>query len=324
MASFKYDGIPSVSQFRKDSSVNLAIRGRDEILTHLDWLLERFHADHGPNIFRKHVIACDLFLTANYWIRSFHEKNPRLEKERYPAVLALFASVVDTLALMLGCSGKRLSDGSETMWGEVQVKNKMVEIFGKDIIPEKAKSDADDQVKHYNQLELRLHRIWFRDGRAFKYSCDKDNILRLMPANSREYYRHATRPGAGEGIPNWAPFVMTYERVFYMSRHDQGIFHSAYTAGQPVSCAGTMLIENGVVKGIRPDSGHYQPLDQNAVAALTGLMMFGVDLSRVKVIDWSDSKGSKAMKSAKFLNANLTWAKYTKSESRPIADTPYG
>jgi hypothetical protein len=326
MPEITYDRIPTVAQFKKDSSVTFALRGNDRILSHLDWLLERFHSNHGPNVFRPHVIACDLFVTANYWIKSYHQNNPRMLKERYPAVLALFASTVDQLALMFGCARKRLNTGDEvkpTMWGELEVQKQMVEIFGKEIVPDKAESDLADGAKHYEASELALHRIRFREGRAYKYQATEGGTLRLQPVNSRDYYLPATRPGAGAGIKYWAPFVMTQEREFYMSKHTSGIYHSAYTRGGPVSCAGTMLIKNGVIRGLRPDSGHYQPLDQNAIAALIALRMFGVNLHKTIVLDWSDDKAKKPMKAIEYMRGNISWAKYTKTGARALADGGY-
>ena len=73
---------------------------------------------------------------------------------------------------------------------------------------------------------------------------------------------------------------------------DQGIlawnpqfnfFHSSYLAGDTVLCTGSLLIELGVVKAIKNDSGHYQPTVFHLVNVVRTLQMHGVDVSQVAV-----------------------------------------
>lgn len=330
MADLRYETIPTASQFKKDSSVHLAIRSHDRLITYLDWLLERYHAQHRTHTLRPHVIACDLFLTCNSWITLFHERRPSLRKERYPAVLALFDTVVYQLALMFGLVPNRTN--GKSAWYEFHVRNEMFKIFGRQIIPEKDRSDrgitGDGSVpdpkklaRYYTQAELAQHRICFSSGRAHQYTVRGDQSVYLKPINSRDCYVKCTRPGDAECIPGWGSFVMTVDRVFYMSAHHSGIFHSAYTNGQPVSCAGTMLIENGSVLGIRPDSGHYTPEAKNIAFALLALKMYGVNIGRIKVLDYDAySKGAytgnkNGKRSGKHLQQNVDWRVYTNQPS---------
>ncbi len=334
MAELRYETVPTASQFKKDSSVLMAIRSHDRLITYLDWLLERYHANHRANTLRPHVIACDLFLTCNSWITLYHERRPSLRKERYPAVLALFDVVVYQLALMFGHVGNR--HNGKSGWHEFQVRNEMAKIFGREIVPEKDQSDrgiTDDgaapdpkkMARYYEKAELAQHRVRFSDGRAHQYAVRRNHSVYLKPIDSRDCYVKCTRPGAAECIPGWGSFVMTLDRVFYMSAHHSGIFHSAYTNGQPVSCAGTMLIENGVVLGIRPDSGHYTPEPKNIAFALLALKMYGVNIDRVRVLEYDAysngaySGNKKGKHANQHLQQNVDWRTYTNQPAFGIA-----
>src|SRR5262249_5130973 len=103
--SVMYRTMPTSGQFQKDSSVNFAVRADDRILKHIDWLLERYEVRNrtGPTFdwSLRRVILCDLFLTCQFWIRSYMEKNLRMKPERYPAVFALLNVTLDELAMLL-------------------------------------------------------------------------------------------------------------------------------------------------------------------------------------------------------------------------------
>src|SRR5437868_14638150 len=96
---YAYRTVPTLREFQQHSSITLAIRSDDRILKHLDWLLECYdrctRSPNGDVMSKRRVILCDLFLTCNYWIKCYHELNPRMKKERYSAVTALFDVVVD-------------------------------------------------------------------------------------------------------------------------------------------------------------------------------------------------------------------------------------
>jgi hypothetical protein len=162
MKHFRYDAIPSVAQFRSDSSVTFAVRGDDKILAHLDWLLERFHfyCRKADNELPR-IILCEIFLTANYWIKSYHqhvkanhEKRLGMRKERYPAVLALFEAVVERLCGVFGCT-------------RPMVPMMIEEIFGRDLTEGGRKADDQGKTALFTDYELQLYRVRFKGGRAY-------------------------------------------------------------------------------------------------------------------------------------------------------------
>lgn len=305
MKSITYKEIPTVKRFMSDSSVTFAVRGEDKILIHLDWLLERYHLyERKQDESLPQIILCEIFLTANYWIKSLKEKNPRMKEGRYPAVLALFGAAVAELGRLFRCSDR-------------EVARQIEEMFGRDLTPEGAKTDRKMHARMFGVDELALYRIRFRGGKAFHYGLEPTGPKRLAPLDTAPFFTEVARKGA-DGKMNktnegWGPFVMTLEREFYMAKHWLGtpghsnVFHSAYTKGRPVSAAGTMLVEGGVIKGIRPDSGHYKPLEHNLVVALLALQMHGVPMRQLELQDYAGEPFGTAHE---FVQSRLTWQQY--------------
>jgi hypothetical protein len=305
MHHITYKGIPSVKQFMHDSSIALAIRNQDKILVHLDWLLERYHVHEGRmNASLRRIVLCDIFLTANYWIKSCHEKRPNMKKERYPAVLALFEAAVATLSVLLQCSRPAVAAQIE-------------EIYGRDLTPEGAKTDRSMHAEMFTEKQLAQSRIRFKGGRAYHYGLDPTGPLFLAPLDTAPFYTGVARKGTDGKMATtnegWGPFVMTMEREFYMAKHwldaagHGNVFHSSYTHGLPVSAAGTMLVENGVIKGIRPDSGHYKPLEHNIVVALLALQMFSVPMDKIELQDYAGESYGTARD---FVESRLNWEQF--------------
>lgn len=312
MAGITYAGVPSVKQFQKDSSIALAIRSRDRILSHLDWLIERYHVHVADPDQRRlpSIVLVEIFLAANYWIKSYHENRPDMKKERYPAVLALFEAAVDALAHGLQV-------------GRPQVAQQIKEIFGRDITQEGLDTDEIKKAHFFDARELALLRIRFKGGLAYHYGLDaeKHAELTLKPLDSKKFYLAVVRKNGRGGqksecFPGWAPFVMTHERELYMTKHwlddakHKNIFHSSYTRGGMVAAAGTMGVKNGAIVGLRPDSGHYRPLENNFVGVLMALQMFGVRMDRVRMFTFD---GKPLGTARQFMESRLSWFAYQQS-----------
>jgi hypothetical protein len=62
-----------------------------------------------------------------------------------------------------------------------------------------------------------------------------------------------------------------------------------------VAFAGSMKIENGWVKGVRPDSGHYKPTKQHAVNFLKHLKALGVPFDEFDYWDFAGEKSYDAL-----------------------------
>lgn len=315
MPNITYKGMPTVTQFQKDSSVTFAVRNKDRILHHLDWLVERYHVHNADRDSRllSHIVLSEIFLTANYWIKSYHEGRPDMKKERYPAVLALFEAAVMELCDLLKCTPP-------------QVAQQIKEIFGRDLTEEGATTDSNKSTYYFNDKERALLRVRFKGGLAYHYGLDAEThaSLSLKPLNSDRFYLAIVRKNGhggakSEGFPGWAPFVMTREREFYMTKHWLGdpqhrtIFHSSYTGGGMVSAAGTMAVKDGIITGIRPDSGHYRPLEHNIVGTLLALQMFGVRMDKLNIFDFEKVPLGTARE---FVGSRLTWAKFQEGAAK--------
>jgi hypothetical protein len=308
MPDFAYSHVPSAAQFQKDSSVMLAVRSHDAIISHIDWLLGRYRAHEWKTDAKAKVILCDLFVTTNFWLKRYYEKHPAMKRERHPAVSALFERVTIELRMVFGCT-------------RAEVGQRITEIFGRDLTPEGEQTDRAKGAHFYDCQALKTLRLRFRSGRVYHYEQNhRRGPMRLVPVNSAEFYE-AVRAVGMVRRPDWAPFIMTLEREFYMSRHTlnvpgaPNIFHSAYTGGGTVCAAGTMLIRSGQILGIRPDSGHYKPLENNIAVAITALGMHSVPLSAIEVVPWDDAppQGGGNPTALQFAQSRLNWAEFCKA-----------
>ena len=82
-----------------------------------------------------------------------------------------------------------------------------------------------------------------------------------------------------------AIFVMDEFGNFYASNTQaQGKFHhSSFLAGKPVAAAGELKVENGVLKIITDESGHYWPTIELSDQAVKVLDAYGIDMTQVDI-----------------------------------------
>jgi hypothetical protein len=103
---------------------------------------------------------------------------------------------------------------------------------------------------------------------------------------------------------------MSMNREIYMAKHsigkplDKGIYHSFYLPGSAVMFAGSLLVVQGQVTGVCPNSGHYLPTENNTLALLQALAMYGVPLEQVMVFDHDGERNSLA---PEFMKVNGDW-----------------
>ena len=310
MTHFTYSQIPTPGQFQHDSSVTFAFRKDDTILTHIDWILERYQSRvRLGNEPVAPAILSHLFMTCNFWIKSYHEGNQRMKKERYPAVLALFEAAVNRLCELLQCHRGNLPYILE-------------EIYGRDMHAHGFQVDYDSQRAHYmDKDERQVYRMRFKGGLAYQYPWWSSSApMRLVPAESSHAYTAIRRKGengnAEDASQDFGCFVMTLERELYMAKplvgdagSQEGMFHSSLTAGGVVTMAGSMLIRNGKILAIRSDSGHYKPTRMNLGLLLQALAMYGVNLKQITLYDFD---GANIGMAHDFLKSKMTWDEFEK------------
>lgn len=291
----QYNKIPTLSQWMRDSSVALAIRKKDIVLDRIDTLLSLYHDRPSATA---SVIACDLFFTLDYWLRSY-KTNKMMETGRLAAIQALYSAVAFTLCRLLHCTINSLPRELELMFGR--------EMSDLGIITDQNESRA----QYLERKEIQKYRLRFRGGLVYRYTWmdNPSGPMRLVPVNTSDYYNVGKEKK--NTIAGWGSFVMTMGREMYMAKHalgsyggNNGIFHSSYLAGEAVSCAGSMLVENGKIRKIRSDSGHYKPTDTNMLALLQAFQMLAIPLKDMKVVSFD---GKTEVNAPDFFRASAKW-----------------
>jgi hypothetical protein len=280
----KYETLPSLSRWQSDSSVALAVRKNDIVLARIDALLEHYWRTKDES--QRLIFLSDLFFTLDYWLKMY-QTNRVMEKGRLKAVQALYERAAYALCEVFKCTINGLPRELELMWGREMSKCGV-------------KRDLVDNFAEYiTRSEAAKFRLVFKGGKAYQLPWfNPTKWSGPILAESKYAYDHqafvlaSRKPGA---IPNddYGFFVLTMGRDLYMAKHKaggpggKGFYHSSYVGGDPIICSGTMLIQQGVIKRIRFDSGHYMPQANNYRALIMALRMWGIPLDRVAFEDFN-------------------------------------
>ncbi|XP_063544478.1 uncharacterized protein LOC134752721 isoform X1 [Cydia strobilella] len=98
-------------------------------------------------------------------------------------------------------------------------------------------------VTYYNENERAAFKVHVKDGRLY---------------NANDSFVDTSDADQGKTGPA-AIFIMAPEGKIFLSNHHQGINTSSFLAGNPVSGAGEIVVEKGVIKKITACSNHYKP-----------------------------------------------------------------
>ncbi|XP_009766492.1 IQ domain-containing protein IQM6-like [Nicotiana sylvestris] len=78
-------------------------------------------------------------------------------------------------------------------------------------------------------------------------------------------------------------FVLSVSKILYVGMKQKGTFqHSSFLAGGATLSAGRLVAEDGVIKAVWPQSGHYLPTEENFEAFMLFLKQHNVDVSVVQ------------------------------------------
>lgn len=288
----KYNAVPSHTKFQSDSSVSFAFRKDDIVLHRIDGLLEAHWTSKDPA--KRFIFLSDIFFTADYWLKSF-KTNLNMEKKREPAVYALYAICAEELCKFFGCTINGLPRELEFMWGR--------NLSGPGVYVDIIK----DRAKYISRAEAAQYKLKFKNGKAYMLPWHRtaDPNAKLELCDSKHAYTKEAQVLGGLPADNYGFFVLSMSRDLYMAKHftcgangEKGFYHSSYIGGDSVACSGTMLIEKGVIKRIRTNSGHYQPHDNNIRSLIMALRMWAVPLDKVV---FEDFKGNIIGKSGSVL-----------------------
>jgi hypothetical protein len=119
-------------------------------------------------------------------------------------------------------------------------------------------------VKYLNHAERQDYKVTINNG--------------LMYDASGKLFDTRNSSCAFEDAGGQAIFVMDQDGHLYASNNKaKGKFHhSSFLAGQPVAAAGYIHVEDGVVKGVSRESGHYKPTEANLNQMLWNLYDQGI------------------------------------------------
>lgn len=279
-----YDTLPSLSKWQSDSSVALKVRRNDVVLARIDDLVEHIHSTKSTA--DRFIFLSDLYFTTDYWLKTF-PTNSLMEKGREKAVHALFTRAAFDLCEAFECTINGLPRELELMWG----REMSAAGVQKDLV--------NNHAEYITRNEAAKFKVYFKSGRAYQYpwwnpSAQWKRVLAesRFAFDQQAFVLASRKPGA---YPNhdYGFFILTMGRDLYMTKHraggddNPGFFHSSYTGGEPIACAGTMLIRAGVIERIRFDSGHYQPHANSARNLVMALRMRGVPLDTVAFEDFN-------------------------------------
>lgn len=277
--------LPTLDEFKKATYVTFGLRSHDKVITRLDELLTLYHKQKSEE-FTATYLRTDLFFTADYWLKLASKKVKTVNAGRTKGMEALYRLVVEKLCENFNVEVNELPRELEMCFGR--------ELSGHGEAVDYTYATKNGSVVYLKRAEASKYKLQFFHGFAYqwrknlktlgmwcKLKADTTNVKLLTPNFMKGY----------------TGFAMSMSRDLYVSsRHTPGsggdneFFHSSYLSGGTVMCAGSIKIENGIVKGICNDSGHYQPTVNHLVNVLECLRMQGCNSKLIEVFDFSHNK----------------------------------
>jgi hypothetical protein len=305
--------LPTIDKWLRETAIPNERKGDDPILTRIDTLVNDI--PRKPPGYDPAYLHGELFYACDQWLKNFKlVSDMRKRTKLAAAVQKLYAIVAEELRKMLVCpSINHLQIYLERMYGRELTKDGL-------------KTDLKIcsntyEMPYMERSYANEFRVFFIKGLAYQFEYGSARVRKLLPAESSIWYDliDPSDKGIGkkadgtimkrrDGNPfvildeNWSMFVMGMYRDIYMGPHmtkAKGVvskgdidwhrvaqFHSSWLGGKPVQCAGSLLIEKGIVKGIRNNSGHYQPPVKFLELAIEHLLTVGQDIRSIKVYDF--------------------------------------
>lgn len=269
---------------------------RDSILQRIDECLRVYP---GPiDGWDRLALLGELYFATDFFLKRAPRVGTPQFVNRVPTVEQLFLTVVDMLCQAFNCSVNYLPQKLEECWGRVLTHHgwKVDTQFGE---PEYKVGAPSPVATYLTRAQVEKYRLRFYGGSVQMH--DPKSMTKWIPADSRGIgWQDARLVHPQMMLPGYAGFAMSVGREVYMARHKgcfhkDNFFHSSYLSGDTVLCTGTMLIENGMVKGVKNDSGHYQPSIEHLVNVAEMFRMHGLNLAAIKFTavkySWRDSNG---------------------------------
>ena len=278
-------------------------RSTQTMLNSIHEYLIAYHASTGTGELAgwdRLALLGQLYFCSDFWLkRAAKVGNDESYTVRKPQVEFLWLTVVDKLCKAFDCTPNVLPQALEECWGRVLTPH------GHQVDTRNTPTGGISSVATYlSRVEVEQYRLRF--GNGYCYMRSRTNPKDYIPADSAGIgWTYA--PGITDQMmkPHYAGFAMSMGREIFMAHHRGGFnnknfFHSSYLAGDTVLCTGTIRIDNGRVKAIRNDSGHYQPTLEHLLHVIETLSMHGIPIKglRVQAVahSWRYDDGSLAKK----------------------------
>lgn len=309
--------------------------GRDAHLMSIDESLQSYWVTKDG--WERLALLGRLYFLCDYFLKDLGRTDKIANAHRAGAVQGLYVTVIDKLCKAFDCTVNLLPQMLEECWGRIltphghEIDTQLTNIGG---IPTVAKYLTDAKREKY--------RVRFAGGRAEMR--DRNDLSNWVVADTTAIgwtYHPSITDQMME--PGYAGFGLSMSRDFYCAQHrggfdEKNFVHSSYLAGGAVLCTGTWLIQGGLVKAIKNDSGHYQPTIEHLANVIETLMMHGIQPATVKVTavaySWSDIHGNRGTTDLVLDGARLlarrseeqTWRRRAHFNQVNIADrdTPKG
>ena len=203
----QYNNVPTLEQWKRDSSVTLASRASDTVLVRIDELVTAVNRTRDAGA--RNYLVSDLFFTLDYWLKEY-KTGRGMEKGREPAVMALYKYAVEDLGKTFG---HVFNGGNKITPNNLPT---VLELFyGRTLGAHGAKLDLRlDCAIYLNRAEVAKYRVTFRDGRAYQSPWwEPKERTSVVLANSK----NAENPGVF-GRADWGGFAMSMSRDLYMAK----------------------------------------------------------------------------------------------------------
>lgn len=269
-----YMRIPTPAEFKKDSYVLFAVRKNQHTIDNIDKLLASYHDSQVGHVSKFYALLQLRFLTMS-WLADVANAKSR----RQQAVDALHRVVTDEMKRSLGAVG------------EADFDAKLAAFLARPMTQHGQRVDGmRNAVTHIAAEDIWRYGVYPQGGKLYQYPWydkhQRDSLTRgsakeLIETQTPENLMSSPARYGTETDNHHGGFVMTLDRKVYMARHDGNAFHSQYTGGQPVICAGTLRIHKGVLRCISNASGHYQPGIQRLLPVIDWFYENKANLSKV-------------------------------------------
>jgi hypothetical protein len=280
--------IPSVDLWLHKSNVWLA--RREAIMLHIDNSLQAYNRAPAGVSMQTTTLLAELYFSIDFWLKECQRGSKQTTSGRQEVVIELYKLVVDKL-----CQATMHTPNTLARW--------LVETYGKSMVGHGYHKDYEQRSAQYlDNKGVDKYRLEFKSGLAYQQAWWR-NSMELEVVDTV-----ANTAAAAVGKTMFPPedghqgYVLSMSRDFYMMQHntpgaatiETGSFHSSYFAGEPVLCAGTLLVRAGKVIRVTTASGHYAPGISHLHNAVATLLMLGVEMKTL--FGWV--YGEPAMRSA--------------------------